>query len=57
MKFLVVILLILGGFVTFASGKISDVIFKQNADDNKKIVVKLIGFVIVIVAAIVAFCM
>lgn len=57
MKFLVVILLILGGFVTFASGKISDVIFKQNADDNKKIVVKLIGFVIVIAAAIVAFCM
>ena len=55
MKILVVILLIIGAVVTFSSAKISQLVFKQNADDNKKVAVKLIGLVIVVIAAVIAF--
>ncbi len=56
MKILSIILLILGAAVTFTGSKIAKNFYNtEQLDDNKKVAVKLIGLVIVVIAAIIAF--
>ena len=56
MKILVIILLILGGVIAYGSSKIAPVVFRTDEpDDSQLVIVKLIGFVIAVIAAVVAF--
>lgn len=56
MKILCIILLVLGALVAFLGPKIAKKVLKtQTVDQSKKIVIKSIGLVIVVIAALIAF--
>ena len=58
MKILVLILLVLGGGVAFGSSKIAPKVFRtEEPDDVQIVIVKSVGFVIAVVAAVIAFVM
>ncbi len=58
MKILVLLLLLAGGFVTFASGKITNKFFKSdNEDDNlaNSVKIKWIGAALVLIATVLMY--
>ncbi|MBQ7900784.1 MAG: hypothetical protein IJ365_02315 [Clostridia bacterium] len=56
MKILVVVLLIIGAAIAFGSSKIAPLVFKkEQPSDGELVAVKSVGFVIALVAAVIAF--
>ena len=56
MKILVIILLAVGAGIAFCSSKIAPIIFRtEEPNDGQMVAVKSVGFVIAVVAAVVAF--
>ena len=56
MKIICIILLVLGALINFIGPKVLKSIYKQEQiDDNKKVMVKSIGLLLVLIGAIIAF--
>lgn len=54
-KIIVLILLLLGAIIAFGSSKIAPIILKRDTDEKDIVIIKSIGFVLVIIAAIITF--
>ena len=54
-KIIVLILLLLGAVIAFGSSKIAPIILKRDTDEKDIVIIKSIGFVLVIIAAIITF--
>ena len=52
---IIIAFLLLGAIIAFGSSKLAPVIFKREPDDKDIVMVKSVGFVIVIIAAILTF--
>ena len=56
MKILVIILLALGGVIAYGSSKIAPFVFRtEEPDDVQIVIVKSAGFVLAVIAAVIAF--
>lgn len=56
MKILVIILLALGGVIAYGSSKIAPVVFRaEEPNDGQIVIVKSVGFVLAVAAAVIAF--
>ena len=56
MKIHVIILLALGGAIAYGSSKIAPVVFRtEEPDDAQIVIVKSVGFVLAVVAAVITF--
>lgn len=54
-KVVVVIMLLLGAVIAFGSSKIAPLVLKREPDEKDIVAVKSIGFVVVIIAAVITF--
>lgn len=54
-KIIVIVMILLGAFIAFGSNRIAPLVLKREADEKDTVIIKSIGFVIVIIAAIITF--
>ena len=58
MKILVIILLALGGAIAYGSSKVAPFVFRtEEPNDGQIVIVKSVGFVLAVIAAVIAFVM
>ena len=55
MKIIVLIMLLAGAIIAFGSSKIAPFVLKREPDERDIVIIKSIGFVLVIVAAVITF--
>ena len=55
MKIIVLIMLLAGAVIAFGSSKIAPFVLKREPDERDIVIIKSIGFVLVIAAAVITF--